>query len=367
MKHFLALGLGFAAAHPVAAQQGAAPSSTSAEPASQLRVAAFADGVTIDWRFPLVELEARVVLRAGPLELLACSPRTREHESILQIPARPLHIFQACGLIGLQPGAPVHYDAANDRWIAPTGQPLTLRVLGSFEFGDVTLPVEAWMTSLKEPGREIRTIPWVFAGSRVVEGGAFGADEDGTIVCVVDFSSALITIGELHSADDELLWLGADPRYVPKEGTRCRLLVSARIENPLLLHVLPDGGLRIADKVVTAQDVAARWRRTSESAPTGRSDPPAKPALTPEASNPATPAGASPQRDRNTPPPGNKTESNWRVIELRPAGQVASAVMRRVSTALAAEGVPPAAMLVDPRSLSDARQSPPGGSPMKPG
>ncbi|MCG3130471.1 MAG: hypothetical protein FLDDKLPJ_01233 [Phycisphaerae bacterium] len=366
MKHLLALGLATAAVHPVAVRQESEPSSTSKEPAAQRRVAAFADGVTIDWRFPLVELEARVVLRAGPLELLACSPRTREHESILQIPARPLHIFQACGLIGLQPGAPVNYDAANDRWIAPTGQPLTLRVLGSFEFGEVTVPVEAWMTSLKEPGREIRTIPWVFAGSRVVEGGAFGADEDGTIVCVVDFSTALITIGELHSADDELLWLGADPRYVPKEGARCKLLVSPRIDDPLLLHVLADGGLRIADKAVTAPDAAARWRRASESAPTGPSDPVAKPTLTPDAPNSANPAGAPPQHDVNT-PPREKTESPWRVIELRPQGRVASAVMRGVSAALAAEGVPPAAMLVDPRSLPDARQPPRGEPQGKPG
>ncbi|UCE61208.1 MAG: hypothetical protein JSU63_05560, partial [Phycisphaerales bacterium] len=60
----------------------------------------FAPGVKIDWQRRVVEVDASVVLREGPLELLACSPQTREHESILAVRARPLHIYQAMGLIG---------------------------------------------------------------------------------------------------------------------------------------------------------------------------------------------------------------------------------------------------------------------------
>ena len=75
----------------------------------------FAQGVWIDWRQATVELDARVVLRTGPLELLACSPRTREHESILVVPARPMHVFQALGLVGLEAGSPLRYDEERGR------------------------------------------------------------------------------------------------------------------------------------------------------------------------------------------------------------------------------------------------------------
>src|ERR1043166_8218583 len=43
----------------------------------------FQPGVRIDWEQKAVEIDARVVLREGPLELFACSPQTKEHESIL--------------------------------------------------------------------------------------------------------------------------------------------------------------------------------------------------------------------------------------------------------------------------------------------
>ena len=98
----------------------------SVVPADRAKV--FAPGVRIDWRRRVVEVETRVVLRRGPLELLACSPHTREHESILSVHARPMHVFQAMGLIGLSPGSPARYDVKQNNWIAPPGDRLDLRV-----------------------------------------------------------------------------------------------------------------------------------------------------------------------------------------------------------------------------------------------
>ena len=88
----------------------------------------YAAGVAIDWHRRSVEVVGRVVLRDGPLELFACSARTREHESIVAIDARPLHLHQAMGLIGLEPGSPGRFDPKTERWIAPTGDTLRLRL-----------------------------------------------------------------------------------------------------------------------------------------------------------------------------------------------------------------------------------------------
>ena len=78
-------------------------------------VRTYAPGVRIDWTRGVIELDARVVLREGLLELFACSPRTREHESIFVVPAQPRRIYEALGLIGMEPGSPVRYDPERDK------------------------------------------------------------------------------------------------------------------------------------------------------------------------------------------------------------------------------------------------------------
>lgn len=214
-----ALGVGDGPAPP-AANQPAKPTDSPQK---------FAPGVRIDWRRRVVEVDAVVVLRKGPLELLACSPKTREYESILAVSARPMHIFQAMGLIGLEPGSPVRYDEKHDRWLAPTGETLQLRVRYRQKDVERTVPVEHWLLDVKH-GRPPKSLKWVFAGSRTLKSGRFGADVDGTVVCVVDFETALISPGARHSADNEALWLAANTKAIPPTGTTCTLLIRSAKE-----------------------------------------------------------------------------------------------------------------------------------------
>lgn len=184
----------------------------------------YAPGVRIDWTNRRIEVAARVVLRKGPLELLACSPQTREHESIFVSQARPLHVYQAMGLIGLDPGHPVRYDEKTERWLPPIGTPLRLDVL----CGDGE-PIPA-SRMLKATGEQTvpDPMPWVFAGSTTDAQNRFAADRDGTLICVVDFESALITVGALHTSDNAQLWLEANTESIPPMGTECTLLIAAR-------------------------------------------------------------------------------------------------------------------------------------------
>lgn len=193
---------------------------------SEVRRAEFAPGVRIDWKNRTVAVDARVVLREGPLELLACSPQTREHESILTIAARPLHIFQAMGLIGLEPGAPVAYDRENDEWFPPRGERIRLLITYRERERSVTVPIERWLRQV-QTGKPPDAIDWVFSGSRTWPDGRFAADVDGTVACVVDFETALIAVGGLHSADNEFLWLEANSDEIPPIGTRCTLVISS--------------------------------------------------------------------------------------------------------------------------------------------
>ena len=98
------------------------------EGATEPNIKNYADGVRINWTERVVEVDAVVVLRKGALELLACAPQTREHESILAVPGQPRRIYEALGLIGLSPGSPVRFDDESKKWVPASGQRLRLRL-----------------------------------------------------------------------------------------------------------------------------------------------------------------------------------------------------------------------------------------------
>ena len=223
-------------------------------PHSMYGIREFAPGIRIDWKAKAIEIDARVVLREGPLELFACSPQTREHESILSVSARPLHIFQAMGLIGLEAGSPARYDEQQDRWFPAGGEPLDLRVQWREDGRDRAIGPVAWMVE-KQTGKPPEALRWVFAGSLMREEGGFGADADGTVVCVVDFDSALIALSVPHSADDAELWLTANSKEVPPVGTRCTLSVRSAYHPKLEVEIAAGGAFRSAGESLNAGQI----------------------------------------------------------------------------------------------------------------
>lgn len=207
----------------------------------------FAPGVVIDWKQKAVEVDARVVLREGPLELFACSPQTKEHESVIAIVARPFHLFQAMGLVGLETGSPPRYDEKLGRWFPASGEPLDLRIRWRDGHKDRTASPAAWMIE-KKTGKAPDSLRWVFAGSLTGDEGGFAADGEGTVACVVDFESALIAQSVRHSADDAELWLSANPKEVPPVGTRCTLIVRSAYHPKLELEIESAGRFRSGEE-----------------------------------------------------------------------------------------------------------------------
>ena len=51
-----------------------------------------------------MDVNATVCLREGLLELVACTQGSKEHESIVSIAGRPIHIHTALLLFGARPG-----------------------------------------------------------------------------------------------------------------------------------------------------------------------------------------------------------------------------------------------------------------------
>ncbi len=190
------------------------------------RAVDFMPGIRIDYRVPQVEVEARVVLRQGPLELFAyCkAPVPKEHETILVIDGPAEAVYQALGLIGLTPGMPVRYSPETQTVLPATGDPVDVFVRTSRDGRRVEASACDWMLDAGT-GEPMERTHWVFAGSRRLESGAFGANVEGTLVTVVDFDSAVLALAEAHSASDDQLWLTANTDAIPPVGTAVTLIL----------------------------------------------------------------------------------------------------------------------------------------------
>ena len=175
---------------------------------------------------PQVEVQAHIILRRGELELFAYSkaPTPKEHETILLLQAKPESIYHALGLIGLRPGHPVSYDWKTQVTTPPAGD--AVDVLVRYVTGGKQIETSAcdWMLDLKR-GRPMRRQHWLFAGSRRLEDGRFFANIDGTVVTVVNFDSALLTLPGLHSDSNAELWLAANTEAIPPIGTGVTLIL----------------------------------------------------------------------------------------------------------------------------------------------
>lgn len=233
--------------------------------ASSDTVVEFAPGLHVDFAHRVVEVEAAVVLREGPLELLACSVGTKEHESILVTQPRPLYIYQAIGMLGIEPGSPMRYDEKEDRWSPPTGERLQIDIRYRKGVEERVAPAASWLVDAKT-GQPPKDVQWLFAGSRTFEEDRFGADLEGTVICVVNFDTALICLNALHTADNEALWLAANTQQIPAKGTRCTLLIRSTRppEADILLDVTAAGRLKQAGAEVTPQEAHRRYNRVRD-------------------------------------------------------------------------------------------------------
>lgn len=204
---------------------------TESRPAVHGRKVAFQPGVVINWGERQVELAGKIALREGPLELFACATDLyggdKTHESIVLLRARPLHVFQALGLIGLEPGRPARYDVANQKVIPATGQAVEVRVRWRANGKQREVDASDWMRLIDKPDEPLEPLPWVFAGSAPRPEGGILADEDGTVITTVDFDGSIVTLSTHHPRDYSQLWIEARPEAIPPMDTPCTVIVRA--------------------------------------------------------------------------------------------------------------------------------------------
>jgi hypothetical protein len=255
-----------ASAEPPDARAAAAIPSVATQPATTQpgRVVLFQPNVRIDYAKRQVEVDGAVTLREGLLELFACSPGTREYESIVRLDTRPVAVFQALGLLGLEPGHPLRMDPKTLEIIPPAGDAVAIEVQYEADGIRKTVPIENWMRHSRTKAALERQA-WVFAGSIRLDNGGIAADEEGTIVAVVDFESALVTVPRLHTAANAELWLEPNTPAIPEVGTRCTVIFRP---GPLLVRLDHTGRLYLGSKPVTFAEATRRLRSFARENPT---------------------------------------------------------------------------------------------------
>jgi hypothetical protein len=236
---------------PVSTHPSTQPASA---PAAKLPpgVARYQPGIRIDWHRYEVQVDATVVLRKGLIELFACSPRSREYESIVRIDARPLYLYQALGLIGLTPGHPIRFKPGTEEVQQATGDAVEVDIRYSVGGRMRQEPVENWMRRAGSH-EKLSRLPWVFAGSVKDEQGGYTADVEGTVLAVVDFNSSLVALPEHHSDRNDELWLEPSTDNIPPEDTPCVLIFRA---GPLRIDLDAAGRIQINGRTHLLSDVA---------------------------------------------------------------------------------------------------------------
>lgn len=205
-------------------------------------------GVAINLKERCVDVEATVCLRRGLLELVACTKGTKEHESIVAIEARAMHIHAALLLLGAKPGSPAmrkQFEDQPDRWIdvPPRGGPVDVYLVFKDKDGTtVEHPISEFIaparkryddTASAEKETRFPTHTFLFAGSVLYGDGPgprrYLSDESGNVISLSTFGDELLCLPGIHSQDNEALMWQVNAAGLPDVGSKVILRLRPQI------------------------------------------------------------------------------------------------------------------------------------------
>jgi hypothetical protein len=176
-----------------------------------------------------VILVGKVCLREGQLEMFACPEGTKEHESVLSVPVEAFKVHAALLALGVEPGRPVQF--APD-YKPASGPVIDVALYWTDEAGQRR---SAWAQDWVQDARTGKTLaePWVFGGSM------FWVDEKtgnrdylanhGELICVSNFSSAMLDLPIESSDKAGQLLFNADTEHIPPVNTKVTMVLTPRV------------------------------------------------------------------------------------------------------------------------------------------
>lgn len=179
----------------------------------------------VDLKRRRVYADGYVAMREGPLEMFACPTGTKEHESVVATLAKANEVHASLLAVGAEPGTPVRF---NPEFVPPTGQQIRVWVTwqdmgGKFQVTDA----RQWIRNVKT--KEPMQPEWVFSGSGFwkdpVDGREYYQADSGDMICVSNFSTAMMDLPFASSADAGSLLFEPITERIPEVGTPVRLVL----------------------------------------------------------------------------------------------------------------------------------------------
>lgn len=211
-------------------------------------------GLVIDFQKRCVDLEGSICLDRGLLELVACTKGSKEHESVVAITARPMHIHAALLLLGAQSGNPAMrkpIDEQGTRWIdiPPKGDPVDVYLVFKNREGKmVERPISRFIGPCdREFGKrhgdgEDIEFPhtFLFAGSLLRSNGPgprrYLSDLSGHVISIATFGDELLCLPGIHSHQNGRLMWQVDPTELPTVGSKVTLRLRPKVQRLRHLH-----------------------------------------------------------------------------------------------------------------------------------
>jgi hypothetical protein len=200
-------------------------------------------GLSVNREERCVDLDATVCLKQGALELIACTKGTKEHESIIAVEAKPIHIHTALLLLGVQAGNPSMrkpLDEKGTRWIdvPPRGGAVDVFLVVKDKDGKTAeRPISDFIKRSDHGGQgmpadnkgakdadRFPTHTFLFAGS-ILHGDGEGprrylCDESGNVISIATFGDEVLCLPDVHSSDNGALMWSIDSTHLPALGSK---------------------------------------------------------------------------------------------------------------------------------------------------
>lgn len=184
--------------------------------------------VWLDTKRKAVVIDGQVCLREGQLEMFACPKGTKEHESIVSLNCRAQEVHAGLLAAGAKPGSPVSFQP---EYKPAAGQVVDVYVLWKDAAGEKRqVRAQEWIKDIKT--QKEMTYDWVFAGSGFWKdpdtGQEFYKANDGDLICVSNFTTAMLDLPVASSQANDELMFEAFAERVPPRGTKVRVVLIPR-------------------------------------------------------------------------------------------------------------------------------------------
>lgn len=174
-----------------------------------------------------VMVRGQICLRQGPLEMFACPLQTKEHESVIAVEAKSSEVHACLVALGFEPGSPVQWQPDYKSATGPT-----VKIDVRWKQSDSEKTVDAKTMVKKSGTQQTLQTDWVFGGSEIfvdrVDGRKIYYADSGEMVCLSNFSTAMLDVPIQSSDSADGLLFEANTDAIPPMGTQVYLIMTPR-------------------------------------------------------------------------------------------------------------------------------------------